>query len=856
MKLKAFSEYLSKKFKYLGRYVATNPSYFIVVPVFVSVILFTGFQKFHEENDLKHLIGPTNGRFINQEAVIERLFPMDLSYNASLQGMNREGCIAIVIITAKDEGSVLRKDLFEEVLQLNTIIQNITLEDFEKLRYKDICAKNNGRCFENSILLLEDKIKEMEGGVEVDDDDNVKTAKSVRLFYYLNDGSTYKKFIAKKWLNLFLDTLAEMDFQNININRYTSLTIEKELNGLAVKIIPRLSVAIVVILVFSVITCLFNNWIESKPWMGLIALLSSGMALASSFGVVMYFNQPFAASTGSIPFLILGIGMDDAFVFLAAWKRTDSTMSVVNRMEKVYSESAISVTITSVTNFIAFVSGLVTSYRIVKNFCMYASLAVVFCYVYQLTFVGACMALTGYLEKQNRHSLFLIKLDKPNENQTWIRRFFCTNWSWKSENGRKNSISSIWIHLGNILSICYVKIIVVLIMFGQISVGIWGITKTQNVGNFAECVTYDSYFVKYHKNYYEYFNRYNLRYQIIIDEEIDYANKNIQEQIEKLVTDMQNEDLIEDSLTESWLRSYLEFLNNKNVSNIIRLFNINDKEDFITVLRKLFLRHPATRHFTNDIVFNSNYTSIIGSRFFCQSKIINSHKEFVNVMKSMRNIADNSPFNVFPYHFLSYTVDDSEQHVSFITQILSSIVVIVIIVCFIFIPDGIIIFSVAFSIISTETCALGFMALWNVRLTPVSIIILVMCAGFCADFSAHFAHCYVENDSEDHNKRLRNTICSIGLAIFQGSVTTIFSIIPLAFPLASTFLTAFKVIFLVTSFSALNALVYLPVLLVIMNTMKQKLCRNKKTDINNNTSKSVNGNINPGYQFTETSIRL
>ncbi|XP_067133315.1 patched domain-containing protein 1-like isoform X2 [Centruroides vittatus] len=491
MKLKAFSEYLSKKFKYLGRYVATNPSYFIVFPVFVSIILATGFQKFHTENGLKLLIGPTNGKFINQEAVIERLFPMDLSSNASLQRMNREACVAIVIITAKDEGSVLRKDLFEEVLQLNTIIKDIILEDFEKLRYEDICAQNNGRCFENTILLLEDKIKEMEGGnysikyplskggsynfhlnnlflggVEVDDDDNVKTAKSVRLFYYLNDGSTYKKFIAEKWLSLFLDTLAEMDFQNISINRYTSLTIEKELNGLIEKIIPRFSIAVVEIFVFSVITCLFNNWIESKPWMGLIVLLSSGMALASSFGVVMYFNQPFVASDGSIPFLIL-----------AAWKRTDPTMSVVNRMEKVYSESAISVTITSVTNFIAFLSGLATPYRIVKNLCMYASLAVVFCYVYQLTFVGACMALTGYLEKQNRHSLFLIKLDKPNENQAWIRRFFCTNWSWESKNGRKNCISLIWIHLGNILSIWYVKIIVVLILFGQISVGIWELRK-------------------------------------------------------------------------------------------------------------------------------------------------------------------------------------------------------------------------------------------------------------------------------------------------------------------------------------------------------------------------------------------
>ncbi|XP_023232832.1 patched domain-containing protein 3-like [Centruroides sculpturatus] len=99
------------------------------------------------------------------------------------------------------------------------------------------------------------------------------------------------------------------------------------------------------------LTCLYNSWIESKPWTGIIALTSGGMSLASSFGLIMYFNTPFVAPAGSIPFLIIGVAMDDAFVFLAAWKRTDSQKTVPDRLSEVYSESAISVTVTSVTEF-------------------------------------------------------------------------------------------------------------------------------------------------------------------------------------------------------------------------------------------------------------------------------------------------------------------------------------------------------------------------------------------------------------------------------------------------------------------------------------------------------------------------
>lgn len=59
--------------------------------------------------------------------------------------------------------------------------------------------------------------------------------------------------------------------------------------------------------------------------------------------------------------------MDDAFVLLASWRQTDSRLSVADRLGKTYADAAVSITITSITNFISFVIGTVTPFPSVSQ---------------------------------------------------------------------------------------------------------------------------------------------------------------------------------------------------------------------------------------------------------------------------------------------------------------------------------------------------------------------------------------------------------------------------------------------------------------------------------------------------------
>ena len=75
-------------------------------------------------------------------------------------------------------------------------------------------------------------------------------------------------------------------------------------------------------IIFCVITCMMADWVKSKPPLGLVGVTSAVMGTVTAFGFCMYVGVPFIGINLAAPFLMLGIGIDDTFVTLAAWRRT------------------------------------------------------------------------------------------------------------------------------------------------------------------------------------------------------------------------------------------------------------------------------------------------------------------------------------------------------------------------------------------------------------------------------------------------------------------------------------------------------------------------------------------------------
>ncbi|KAG2458698.1 PTHD3 protein, partial [Polypterus senegalus] len=83
------------------------------------------------------------------------------------------------------------------------------------------------------------------------------------------------------------------------------------------------------------------------------------------------------------------------FIMIACWQQTKVQDSVEDRLAETYKEAAVSITITTLTDVLAFYIGIMTPFRSVQSFCLYTGTTVLFCYLFNITFFGAVLALNG-----------------------------------------------------------------------------------------------------------------------------------------------------------------------------------------------------------------------------------------------------------------------------------------------------------------------------------------------------------------------------------------------------------------------------------------------------------------------------
>jgi len=72
-------KWLTRAFYKLGHVVAKRPGYFLMVPVFVTLICVTGFQRVKFEIDPEYLFSPEHGPGKTERAIVESHFKMNYS---------------------------------------------------------------------------------------------------------------------------------------------------------------------------------------------------------------------------------------------------------------------------------------------------------------------------------------------------------------------------------------------------------------------------------------------------------------------------------------------------------------------------------------------------------------------------------------------------------------------------------------------------------------------------------------------------------------------------------------------------------------------------------------------------------
>ncbi|XP_023225403.1 patched domain-containing protein 3-like [Centruroides sculpturatus] len=413
----------------LGVIISRYPLYFVIVPVIVSGLLSIGLITIQTNDDIDFLLSADRGKVFDAKQFIDKTFPIK-SNNFDFLRITKRPLFPIIYIVNDRKGNILRKEFLEEIRTVDKIVKNTAAYvDGKNIVYSDVCQTVEGKCLENTLIDMLNKsenavneILKMKypinmdpvtyaykifcvnlGGVTTDDKGYVKQAKAVRLLYVLDESNANKKKWNEEWTNSVYKKLKDYSFEHIKTFPEPFSSTASQVKRISQKLVSLISVAVVVVAIFSMLTNMSNNWVKSKPWLGVCSVVSAGLAVATAFGLLSACGVENLQWNVGLPFIILATEVDDSFVVLACWKVTDCNDRVENRMEQTYRNAAVSITITSLTNFFSYCIGMTSPFPGVRIFCLYAATCIFFSYFFQLLFFGECLASSGYREEKDLH---------------------------------------------------------------------------------------------------------------------------------------------------------------------------------------------------------------------------------------------------------------------------------------------------------------------------------------------------------------------------------------------------------------------------------------------------------------------
>ena len=82
---------LTKSYYHLGVFIGNNPGYFIIIPVIMTLLCATGYQRIHYEIDPEYLFSPINGEGKHERAVVEEFFKPNYTSRFNVGRITRPG---------------------------------------------------------------------------------------------------------------------------------------------------------------------------------------------------------------------------------------------------------------------------------------------------------------------------------------------------------------------------------------------------------------------------------------------------------------------------------------------------------------------------------------------------------------------------------------------------------------------------------------------------------------------------------------------------------------------------------------------------------------------------------------------
>ncbi|CAJ0953427.1 unnamed protein product, partial [Mesorhabditis belari] len=606
------------------------------------------------------------------------------------------------------------------------------------------------------------------------------------------------------------------------------------------------------------------------------ATLCPILAITSTYGIVSLLGFHVNSFMLVMPFLIMGIGVDDSFLMIHSWQRMSRCgYTVMQRLGMVYEEVGPSITITSLTNFLSFGIGALTPTPEIRMFCFATAMATGLDYIFQLLLFGPVLALASHCEKPREtkgksHTGWRLKVEKCSEH---VLKLYC-----KLLNNRLFNILIIG------ATVCYWYFGIIGLMNIQTRLDAVKILPKNSPLQKPNHLLSNIVWAEYHP------------VTILINSPLDLNNQTQMHRFWKLVNEFEALHHSKGPASSLiWLRDYYRYYHYGEPYDIMSLLfgvKAQKKEDPIdpfvanVTYSKLdtFLKSPFYKHWEQFMKIANTSNGPVVTCFWMTVAYCNtsSWETRIGLMEDWRALS-------YRYKDLNATV--WEPNGMFVDQMLSLksvalqtgvlTLLCMAVVCAIFIPNPCSVITASIAIASISLGVLGFLSWWHFDLDPVVMAAVLMSIGMSVDFTAHVSYHYQEivdgkivkvrvNGAQE---KLEHTLQAVGWPMIQAGVSTVVCILPLLFLQSYSPSVFVATIFLVVCWGVLHGLLVLPAFLcclpdcltnvncyrIFFSTSSEKSCRLpgipiKKSQSHQKSNDKLNGchqKLNEEYEGQE-----
>jgi len=630
----------------------------------------------------------------------------------------------------------------------------------------------------------------------------------------IDEAETFEELAIERILELQEQWKSESS-NEFHVEVFAERSFSDEFSRAIASDIPLVGAAFGVMSAFASFVFMKRNAVQSRSLLGFGAVVGVLMSIMTGYGLMFICGVPFTSITPILPFIMLGIGLDDTFILSGSFYRTDPKKPTAIRIKETIEDAGTSITLTTLTSSLAFALGCISTIPAIYWLCLYAFPTILIIFIYQLTFFVAILTIDENRVAENRRDcLVCFKVDQSDEDEN---EEFKDNTMTKTQ-GSLSERFMVW--YADALLTPWVKAIVVMIFLGLGSGSFYYATLLTQEFDFTDVIPKDSYITPWFNSMTDYTTR-GTNFIDVYFRNVDQADQIIQQQMEDYVNDLVQMKQVDYEPASFWLQDFKKYVNES-----IDLEELPFYEQFGT-----FFNDPIYNELHSDSFVLDENGMILSSRTTVfMNNIDNSNvKELISALEDQREVSARQPINDGKSEWSFFTFSDQyliwEFYSVSIKELYLTTVFSVVTVCLvttIFIPHWTALLFVFPLICLLYVDLLGVLQLAGYNINPISYVAIVISIGLLIDFLVHTLLRYFEIEG-DREKRTKEMLRTMGSSVFVGGISTFLGVVPLAFSTSNTFMTIFVAFIALVVLGIGHGLIFLPVLLSMFGPESKKV---------------------------------